>query len=101
MTTRTLRVLAWCSVVFAACVAFVSLAPFTAAVIFTWPLLVFAAFCIWRGARLPGLLCAWLASLAFISSPHSTYDKWNMPIYVCWGIALVVIVALRLRNSRP
>lgn len=101
MTTRTLRILAWCSVVFAAGVAFLSFAAFTPAVIFTWPLLVFAAFCIWRGARLPGVLCAWLASLAFISSPHSTYDGWDKPIYVCWAIAVVVIVAMRMRGSRP
>lgn len=47
------------------------------------------------------MLCARLASLAFISSPHSTYDGWDTPIYVCWGIAVVVIVALRLRGSRP
>jgi len=101
MTTRTLRVLAWCSVAFAACVAFLSLAPFTPAVIFTWPLLLFAGYCIWRGARLPGVLCAWLASLAFISSPHSTYDGWDKPIHACWVIALVVIIAMRLRSPRP
>jgi len=101
MTTRTLRALAWCGVVLAACVAFLSLAPFTPAIILAWPLLLFAAFCIWRGARLPGLLCAWLASLAFIGSPHSTFDGWDRPIYVCWVIAALVMVVLWLRRSGP
>ncbi|HHA2974333.1 TPA: hypothetical protein ACOFD8_001662 [Stenotrophomonas maltophilia] len=101
MTTRTLRTLAWCGVVLAACVAFLSLAPFTPAIILAWPLLLFAAYCVWRGARLPGLLCAWLASLAFIGSPHSTFDGWDRPIYACWVIAALVMVVLWLRRSGP
>ncbi len=101
MAIRTLRVLAWCSVVLAACVALLSLAPFTTAVILAWPLLVFAAFCIWRGVRLPGVVCAWLASLAFIGSPLSTFDGWNQPIYACWVIAAVLLAVHRLRWARP
>lgn len=101
MAIRTLRVLAWCSVVLAACVALLSLAPFTPAVILAWPLLVFAAFCIWRGVRLPGAVCAWLASLAFIGSPLSTFDGWNRPIYACWVIAAVLLAVHRLRWARP
>ncbi|CAH0242950.1 hypothetical protein D3C81_579910 [compost metagenome] len=101
MAIRTLRVLAWCSVVLAACVALLSLAPFTPAVILAWPLLVFAAFCIWRGVRLPGVVCAWLASLAFIGSPLSTFDGWNRPIYACWVIAAVLLAVHRLRWARP
>ncbi|MGG6345400.1 hypothetical protein ACQ5SA_19365 [Stenotrophomonas indicatrix] len=101
MAIRTLRVLAWCSVVLAAFVALLSLAPFTPAVILAWPLLVFAAFCIWRGVRLPGVVCAWLASLAFIGSPLSTFDGWNRPIYACWVIAAVLLAVHRLRWARP
>lgn len=101
MAIRTLRVLAWCSVVLAACVALLSLAPFTPAVILAWPLLVFAAFCIWRGVHLPGVVCAWLASLAFIGSPLSTFDGWNRPIYACWVIAAVLLAVHRLRWARP
>ncbi|MGV6484722.1 hypothetical protein [Stenotrophomonas lactitubi] len=81
--------------------ALLSLAPFTPAVILAWPLLVFAAFCIWRGVRLPGVVCAWLASLAFIGSPLSTFDGWNRPIYACWVIAAVLLAVHRLRWARP
>lgn len=101
MAIRTLRVLAWCSVVLAACVALLSLAPFTPAVILAWPLLMFAAFCIWRCVRWPGVACAWLASLAFIGSPLSTFDGWNRPIYACWVIAAVLLAVHRLRWARP
>ncbi|WP_313298845.1 hypothetical protein [Stenotrophomonas sp.] len=101
MTTRALRVLAWCSVVLAACVALLSFAPFTPAVMLAWPLLVFAAFCVWRGARLPGVLCAWLASLAFIGSPLSTFDGWDRAVYVCWVIAAVLLAVRWLRSARP
>lgn len=97
MATRTLRVLAWCSVVLAACVALLSLAPFTPAIILAWPLLVFSVICIWRGLPLPGMLCAWLASLAFIGSPLSAFDGWDWPIHVCWLVAVVAMVVLRLR----
>ncbi|WP_295554339.1 hypothetical protein [uncultured Stenotrophomonas sp.] len=101
MTTRALRVLAWCSVFLAACVAVLSLAPFTPAVILALPLLVFAAFCIWRGTWLPGVLCAWLGSLAFIGSPLSLFDGWDRPIYACWMIVVVLLVIRWMRRSRP
>ncbi|MEN5097444.1 hypothetical protein [Stenotrophomonas sp. TWI1409] len=101
MTTRTLRGLAWCSVFLAACVAVLSLAPFTPAIILTLPLLLFAAFCIRRGSWLPGVLCAWLASFAFIGSPLSLFDGWDRPIYACWMIAVVLLVVRWMRRARP
>lgn len=101
MTTRTLRVLAWCSVFLAACVAVLSLAPFTPAIIFALPLLVFATFCIWRGACLPGALGAWLASLAFVGSPLSLFDGWDGPIYACWVIMGALLVIRWMRRSGP
>ncbi|MEG0194336.1 MAG: hypothetical protein RR831_05470 [Stenotrophomonas sp.] len=85
----------------AACVAFLSLAPFTPAIILTLPLLAFAAFCIWRGSWLPGVLCAWLASLAFIGSPLSLFDGWDRPIYACWMIAVVLLVVRWMRRPEP
>ncbi len=95
MTTRTLRVLAWCSVLLAACLAVLSLAPFTPAIIFAWPC--------WCSppsasgvARRPALC---VAGFAFIGSPLSLFDGWDRPIYACWMIVVVLLVIRWMRWS--